>query len=122
MHTALRSTITPGPAGRQTGMTWIEGGGFRMGSDRHYAEERPAHRVRVDGFFIDPTPVTNAQFRAFVEATGHMTFAEIPPRLEDYPGALAHMLKAGSLVFTPPDRPVDLRIWNQWWDFRFGAD
>ena len=103
-------------------MVWIDGGAFRMGSDDHYAEERPAHRVRVDSFFIDATPVTNAQFRAFVAATGYVTFPEIPPRAEDYPGALPHMLRAGSLVFTPPDRPVALRDWSQWWDFRFGAD
>jgi formylglycine-generating enzyme required for sulfatase activity len=100
-------------------MVWIEGGTFRMGSDRHYAEERPAHRVNVDGFFIDATPVTNAQFRAFVEATGHVTVAEMTPDPKDYPGALPHMLKAGSLVFTPPDHPVDLRNWSQWWAFRF---
>ena len=53
--------------------------------------------------------MTNLQFREFVEATGYVTFAEIPPDPKDYPGALPHMLKAGSLVFTPPDHPVDLR-------------
>ncbi|HEV7284781.1 MAG TPA: SUMF1/EgtB/PvdO family nonheme iron enzyme, partial [Kaistia sp.] len=61
-----------------SGMVYIPGGTFRMGSDDHYPEEKPTHRVTVDGFFIDPTPVSNAQFRAFVEATGHVTFAEIP--------------------------------------------
>lgn len=90
-----------------------------MGSDRHYAEEKPIHRVTVDGFFMDETPVTNAQFRAFVEATGYVTFAEIAPDPKDYPGALPHMLKAGSLVFNAPDHPVDLRNWSQWWEFRF---
>src|SRR5215467_3490557 len=103
-------------------MVWIPGGTFRMGSDHHYAEEAPAHRVTVDGFFIDRTPVTNHQFREFVNATGYITFAEIKPDAKDYPGALPHMLKAGSLVFTPPKHPVDLADWSQWWNFKFGAD
>lgn len=104
-----------------TGMRRIEGGSFRMGSDHHYAEEAPSHRVNVDGFWIDETPVTNRQFRAFVEATGHVTFAEIAPDPKDYPGALPHMLRAGSLMFAPPSHPVDLRDWSQWWSFKFGA-
>ena len=104
------------------GMVWIEGGTFRMGSDRHYPEEAPAHRVRVDGFWIDRTPVTNRQFREFVKATGYVTFAEIAPDPKDYPGALPHMLRAGSLVFSPPKGPVDLSDWSQWWQFKFGAD
>ncbi len=103
-------------------MIFVKGGTFRMGSDKHYPEEAPAHNVTVGSFFIDPTPVTNAQFRKFVEATGHVTFAEIPPDPKDYPGALPHMLKAGSLVFTPPEGPVDLRNWSQWWTFKFGAN
>jgi formylglycine-generating enzyme required for sulfatase activity len=103
-------------------MVVIPGGTFRMGSDRHYPEEAPVHRVAVDGFRIDRTPVTNRQFRAFVEATGYVTFAEIPPDPKDYPGALPQMLKAASLVFEPPDHPVDLRNWGEWWTFKFGAD
>jgi sulfatase modifying factor 1 len=103
-------------------MMWIPGGIFRMGSNTHYAEEAPVHSVNVDGFWIDRTPVTNAQFRTFVEATGYVTFAEIAPDPRDYPGALPHMLKAGSLVFRPPPRPVDLRDWSQWWEFRFGTN
>jgi len=102
-------------------MIWIEGGTFRMGSDRHYPEEAPVHRVTVDGFWIDRTTVTNRQFEDFVTATGHVTFAEIPPDPNDYPGALPHMLYAGSLVFTPPHRPVDLRDWSRWWAFLKGA-
>jgi sulfatase modifying factor 1 len=103
-------------------MIHVPGGRFIMGSDRHYPEEAPAHPVQVDAFWMDPVPVTNAQFQRFVDATGHVTFAEIPPDPRDYPGALPHMLKAGSLVFTPPGRPVDLRDWSQWWNFAFGAD
>jgi formylglycine-generating enzyme required for sulfatase activity len=102
-------------------MIRIPGGAFRMGSERHYPEEAPVHRVTVDGFWIDRTPVTNRQFRAFVVETGYVTLAERPPQAEDYPGALPHMLKAGSLVFAPPDHPISLSDWSQWWTFRFGA-
>lgn len=103
-------------------MVWVPGGTFHMGSDRHYPEEAPVHRVTVDGFWIDRTPVTNRQFRQFVNATGYVTFAERRPDAKDYPGALPHMLKAGSLVFTPPRAPVGLRDWSQWWTFKFGAN
>ncbi|MVT67302.1 SUMF1/EgtB/PvdO family nonheme iron enzyme [Bradyrhizobium pachyrhizi] len=104
-------------------MVRITGGTFRMGSNRHYPEEAPSHRVTVDEFWIDLTPVTNAQFRRFVEATGYVTFAEIPPDPKDYPGALPHMLRAGSLMFNPPPRlAAGLRDWSQWWTFEFGAN
>ena len=92
---------------------WIPGGTFRMGSDRHYPEEAPARRVRVEGFWMDRTPVTNSQFRAFVEATDYRTLAEAPSDPKRQPG---------SLVFTVPQKPVDLRDWTQWWEFRAGAD
>ncbi|HXT82589.1 MAG TPA: formylglycine-generating enzyme family protein [Acetobacteraceae bacterium] len=103
-------------------MVWIPGGMFRMGSDRHYPEEAPVHSVTVDGFWMDRTPVTNAAFHRFVRATGYVTFAEQRPDAADYPGAQPHMLRAGSLVFTPPKHAVDLRRWEQWWQFRFGAN
>jgi formylglycine-generating enzyme len=103
-------------------MAFVPGGTFRMGSDGHYPEEAPAHQVYVDGFWIDRTPVTNREFLQFVNATGYVTFAELKPDPRDYPGALPHMLRAGSLVFTPPRHPVDLRNWSQWWDFKFGAN
>ena len=103
-------------------MIWIEGGTFRMGSDRHYAEEAPAHPATVDGFWIDPLPVTNRDFQAFVEATGHVTVAEQVPNAADYPGALPHMLRAGSLVFSPPASIANLDNAYQWWSYEFGAD
>jgi formylglycine-generating enzyme len=103
-------------------MIWIPGGTFRMGSDRHYREEAPAHDVDVDGFWMDATPVTNRQFKEFVRATGHVTVAEVPPDPKHYPGALPNMLYAGSLVFTRPARPVDLRNWGEWWTFLKGAN
>jgi formylglycine-generating enzyme required for sulfatase activity len=103
-------------------MVFIPGGTFRMGSDKHYPEEAPVHRVTVDGFRIDRTPVTNRQFKAFVKATGHVTFAELTPDPKDYPGMLPHMVYAGSLTFTPPNHAVDLRDYSQWWSFMKGAD
>lgn len=103
-------------------MIFIPGGTFRMGSDRHYPEEAPVHRVTLDGFWIDRTPVTNWQFRKFVNETGYVTYAEIAPDPKDYPGSLPHMLKAGSLVFTPSKKSVDLQDWSQWWNFKFGAN
>jgi len=103
-------------------MIFIPSGEFTMGSDSHYVEEKPAHRVKVDGFFIDNAPVTNAEFRRFVAETGHVTFAEIAPDAKDYPGALPHMLRAGSLVFQKSQGPVDLKNWSNWWTFGFGAD
>ena len=96
-----RNEVSPDDQ-RTDGMLLIPGGTFCMGSDDHYPEEAPVHRVTVDGFWIDRTPVTNRQFKAFVKATGHVTFAEIPPDPKDYPGALPDMLYAGSLVFSPP--------------------
>jgi formylglycine-generating enzyme required for sulfatase activity len=106
----------------QDEMIRLEGGVFRMGSDSHYPEERPARQVRVDGFWIDPTPVTNRQFRAFVEATGHRTLAETAPTAADYPDADPAMLRAGSSVFTPPSHRVPLDNAFAWWSFVFGAD
>lgn len=103
-------------------MVAIDGGRFRMGSDRHYPEEGPAHDVIVDDFAIDATPVTNAQFAAFVAATGYVTFAETVPDPADYLGMPPEMARAGSLVFMPPAGAVDLRNPALWWRFVFGAD
>jgi formylglycine-generating enzyme required for sulfatase activity len=102
-------------------MAWIEGGEFRMGSASHYPEEAPVHRAHVDGFFIDRCPVTNRQFAAFVAATGYRTVAERPPNPADYPGALPHILKPGSLVFHKTRGPVDLRDVSNWWGWKPGA-
>lgn len=103
-------------------MVEIPGGTFVMGSDHDYPEEAPAHRVQVDGFLMDATPVTNDRFAAFVGATGYVTQAELPPDPNDYPGALPEMLQAGSLVFLPPTAPVATDNWSLWWQFVFGAN
>jgi sulfatase modifying factor 1 len=103
------------------GMVRIPGGDFAMGSDRFYPEEAPVRRVRVDSFWIDPAPVTNRQFAAFVRATGYVTDAEIVPDPSLYPGMRPEMAKAGSLVFQPPRGPVSLDEPLSWWGFVFGA-
>jgi formylglycine-generating enzyme len=102
-------------------MVWVAAGDFRMGSDAHYPEEAPVHRVHVDGFRIDRHPVTNRQFAAFVAATGYRTVAERRPSPNDYPGALPHMLNPGSLVFHETPGPVDLRDYSNWWGWKRGA-
>ncbi len=103
-------------------MIRIEGGSFTIGSDDHYPEEAPAHKVSVDAFWIDPTPVTNRQFKYFVRKTGYVTLAEKRPNPKDYPGARPEMLFAGSVVFTPPETPVPLDTNYRWWAFTRGAD
>ena len=112
-------------------MVWVPPGRFTMGwdgPDGRY-DERPSHQVHVDGFWIDATEVTNAQFRAFVEATGYVTTAEVPPRWEDLklqlppdtPEPPAEDLVPGSLVFTPPEHGVPLNDITRWWSWVPGA-
>lgn len=104
------------------GMRRIEGGSFLMGSENFYEEERPLRRVRVDPFWIDETPVTNAGFARFVEATGYRTLAEIPPDPRDYPGMNPALAVPGSLVFQKASAPVPIHDHAQWWAFVPGAD
>ncbi|PDS61545.1 gliding motility-associated lipoprotein GldK [Rhizobium anhuiense] len=105
---------------RQSDLVWIEGRTFMMGSDHHYPEEAPAHPVKVDGFWIERTPVTNRKFMEFAKVTGYVTVAETIPDPNDYPGARPEMLRAGSLVFTMPKEVSGPDI-SQWWTFKFGA-
>ena len=111
----------PGPA-PSPGMRWVPAGTFLMGSDAHYPEEAPAHKVTVDGFWIDSRPVTNDAFAKFVAETSHTTVAEIAPDPAEYPGALPELLHPGSLVFQKPSQPVDKRDMRNWWAFTLGAD
>src|SRR5438132_1330042 len=116
---------TPAPQDPPPGMVEIPSGEFTMGSGAPYAyrAEGPAHRVRVDGFWMDETDVTNAQFRAFVEATGYVTTAEEPVNAEEIlrqlppgtPPPAKENLLPGSLVFTPTQGPVPLQDFSQWW-------
>jgi sulfatase modifying factor 1 len=102
-------------------MVRIPRGEFTMGSDEHYPEEAPEHRVSLDGFWMDAAAVTNAEFGAFVEETDYETVAERPLDPADFPGAPPENLVPGSLVFTPTPGPVDLRHMSQWWTWTPGA-
>jgi formylglycine-generating enzyme len=102
------------------GMVWIPAGSFAMGSMTS-PESQPIHQVRVDGFFMDETEVTNAEFAKFVEATGYVTVAERVPSAEDFPGVSPDLLVAGSVVFTPPEAAVPLDAPLRWWSFVPGA-
>ncbi|MFA6916894.1 MAG: formylglycine-generating enzyme family protein [Parachlamydiales bacterium] len=123
-----RFNTSPSPEG----MVWIPGGEFLMGSDNQDAknDEKPPHKVKVDGFWMDATPVTNRQFQAFVDATGYITTAEKAPTLEEImaqvppgtPPPAPELLVAASLVFTPPQGPVSLRSNRAWWAWVPGAD
>lgn len=113
------------------GMIRISGGEFLMGSDAPSArpDEKPAHRVRVDAFWMDATPVTNARFREFVEATGYVTTAERVPDVAELlkqlppgtPPPAKETLVPGSMVFTPTPGPVPLSHHAAWWRWQPGA-
>jgi formylglycine-generating enzyme len=116
-----------------TGMVWIPGGEFSMGADGTVngasccspgtiADTLPIHRVSVDGFWMDATEVTNAQFAKFVEATDYVTVAEIAPTKEEFPTAPPENLVAGSVVFTPTRGPVPLDDHYRWWTYAHGAN
>ena len=102
-------------------MTWIDGGTFRMGDERFYPEEAPVRDVAVDGFWIDPHPVTAGEFRRFVRETGYVTVAERELDPADYPDADPDRLVPGSLVFQKTAGPVDLRDFRNWWAYVPGA-
>ncbi|MEO8474942.1 MAG: formylglycine-generating enzyme family protein [Chryseolinea sp.] len=119
-------------ADKNYGMVWIHGGEFAMGTDdpESYLYERPAHRVRVDDFWMDETEVTNVQFKAFVDATGYITTAEKKPNWEDLkkqlppgtPKPAEDMMQAGSLTFSPPAYAVSLEDYSKWWSWSKGVD
>ena len=124
---------TESPSGKAPkGTVWIPGGEFSMGAQdppgldmvgmQATGDSRPIHRVYVDGFFMDKSDVTNAQFADFVKATGYITVAERTPRAEDFPGAPPENLVAGGVVFSPPDHAVPLNDHFQWWSYVKGAN
>ena len=113
-------------------MVWIPDGEFLMGSDHELARpnERPTHRVRIAGFWMDRTHVTNAQFAEFVKATGYVTTAERKPDWETLrvqvpegtPRPPDSQLVAGAMVFVGTESTVSLDDWSQWWRYVPGAD
>jgi sulfatase modifying factor 1 len=122
----------PPPGAVPTGMVWIPGGEFSMGAKEFpdmnmvgmqaTKDSRPIHRVYVDGFFMDKTDVTNAQFARFVKAVGYVTVAEKKLLPADYPGVPAQNLVAGGAVFAPPDHAVALDDAYAWWSYVKGAN
>jgi formylglycine-generating enzyme required for sulfatase activity len=124
----LRFPSQPSPEG----MVWIPGGEFTMGSDHPDAkkDEKPSHRVKVDGFWMDITPVTNRQFKEFVDATGYVTTAERAPELAEImsqlppgtPPPAPELLVPASLVFKPTNGPVPLTNHHFWWEWVPGAN
>ncbi len=114
------------------GMVWVPGGEFTMGTDdlKSMPNERPAHQIKLDGYFIDKTVVTNAEFAKFVQATGYVTVAERKPDWEELkkqvpagtPKPDESLLVAGSLVYTPPKGAVPLDDMAGWWTWTPGAN
>lgn len=129
----FRSSAAAKPASAEpANMVWIPGGEFTMGNEQRMSRpnERPAHRVRLDPFWIDRHHVTNAEFRKFVEATGYVTTAERKPewetiRVQVFPGTpkpADDAFIAGAMVFVSTPEPVPLDDWSQWWRFVPGAN
>lgn len=118
---AARADATADGMSWTNSMVWIPGGTFWMGSETGQTDERPVHQVTVDGFWIDRTEVTNAEFARFIDATGYRTVAERKPNPADFPGAPPENLVAGSIVFTPPDHRVPLDNHLHWWRWVPGA-
>lgn len=103
-------------------MAWIPGGKFLMGSNDHYPEEAPAHKVVVDSFWMDKYVVTNSDFKRFVDETAYVTMVEREVNPADYPGALPELLVPSSVVFQKTATRVVLDDPHQWWKYVAGAD
>jgi formylglycine-generating enzyme required for sulfatase activity len=116
----------PKPPANETepaGMVWVAGGTFLMGSNLHYPEEQPPRYATVSGFWIDRTEVTNAQFAAFIAATGYKTVAERGLDKKDYPDLPPEALVPGSMVFHEPPKNARIRMdVTEWWRYVPGAD
>src|SRR3954452_18705045 len=118
----MASIDAPSAPAAAAGMVWVPEGSFLMGSEEFYPEERPVRSVDSGGFWIDECPVTVAEFRRFIKATGHVTVAERTPLAADFPDADPALLVPGSLVFQRSPGPVDLSDFRVWWGYIPGAD
>lgn len=126
--------VVEAPSEAPDGMVWVPGGSFVMGNDKGMPDEKPAHDVELDGFWMDETEVTNAQFQAFADATGYQTIAEKTPKREDFVGQVADIneipaenLVAGSICFNPAfDRKRLVKQGPLWpyqvWKYEKGAN
>lgn len=133
-HTVADTSQTINPSGNSgtDGMAWISGGTYMMGADNNQAgkDEYPKHKVTVDGFWMDTHEVTNAEFAAFVKATGYVTTAELKPTWEEMqkevppgtPKPPDDQFVPAALTFKKADRPVSLNDYTQWWEWTPGAN
>lgn len=116
------------------GMVWIPGDNFIQGAQESDGmamdHEKPAHPVAVDGFFMDETEVTNAQFQNFINETGYTTIAEREIVWEEMKKQLPFntpkphdsILQPGSLIFKKTEESVtNLYDYSQWWEWKIGA-
>lgn len=125
-----RSEVTESTPVPPPGMVYITGGTFVMGTNEveSYPSERPAHTVQVDGFFMDITEVTNADFQGFVNATGYTTIAERPIDWEEMKKELPEgtpkpdTLLPGSIIFNAPEYVLAQHDYSQWFKFVPGAN
>lgn len=131
---SARPPVIEEPAQGPAGMVWVRGGAFTMGNDEGMNDEKPEHPVELDGFWMDETEVTNAQFKAFADATGYKTIAERTPKREDFIDQVpdvsaipAENLVAGSICFNPKfDRSTLRKVGPNWpyqvWMYQKGAN
>ncbi len=113
-------------------MKWIPSGTFVMGANNNQArnDEYPTHQVKIDGFWMDETEVTNAQFKEFISATNYITYAERVPSWEEMKQQLPpgtpkphdSVFVAASLVFKTTKGQVNLNNYSQWWAWVSGAN
>ena len=105
------------------GTFWMEAeAGNKMATPNGVNNESPVHEVKLDGFWIDASEVTNSNYSQFVKETGYETYSEQTPKAEDWPGAKPEMLVSASIVFKTPQQKVDMGNYYNWWEYKPGAN